>query len=46
MGLAEQYFHSHENAKKMDRLLDSLNKRVVFPIWNSNAARKIGKSSG
>ncbi|GBO19738.1 Mariner Mos1 transposase [Araneus ventricosus] len=35
-GLSEQHFHSYEDAKKW----------VVFPTWNSNAARKMGKSSG
>ncbi|GBN75952.1 Mariner Mos1 transposase [Araneus ventricosus] len=41
-GLAEQQFHSYEDAKKMCRLLDSLKRRVVFSMWNPNADRKMG----
>ena len=37
---AEQRFHSDEDAKKKKRrLVVSLKRPVVFPTWNSNAAR-------
>ena len=46
-GLAKQHFHSYEDAKKkMGWLMFSLKRYVIFPMWNSNAARKMGKSSG
>lgn len=41
-GLAEQHLHSHEDAKKWVNSWISSNE-VIFPKWNSNAARKIGK---
>ena len=42
-GLIEQHFHSYEDAKKMGRLVVRLKRRDVFPTWNSNAVRKMGK---
>ena len=44
-GLADQLFHSYEEAKKMDRFLDSLKKHVVFLMRNSYTVRKLGESS-
>ena len=45
-GLAKQRFHSYEDLKKsVDSWLAS-KKRVIFPTWNSNSTRKMGKSSG
>ena len=32
--------------QKMSQLVVSLKRRVVVPTWNSNTARKMGKSSG
>jgi len=38
-GLAEQHFHSYEDAKKW--ILDNFKRHIVFSTWNSNPARKI-----
>jgi len=40
-GLAEQHFHSYEDAKKC--ILDSLKRRVIFQTCNSNVATKMEK---
>ena len=43
-GLADQRFHSYEEAKKGNRFLDSFKRRVAFPTRNSYSARKMGES--
>jgi len=43
--LAEQHSHSYEDIKKwVDGWM--IASKNVFPTWNSNAVRKMGKNSG
>ena len=45
-GLADQYFRSYEEVKKLDRFVDSLKRWPVFSTRDSYATRKMGESSG